>query len=296
MSSAALPNGATGTTAIGIAISPIAESADSNAKCAINISDFNNITCTLPSTQQVANDSQTDIKPETEIESNPHAEPAVDAKAILNLKEKVAQLSLVPIKRVLMLLSGGIDSPVASYLLLRAGYHVDYIHFASDIDKVENIITLRNILGKESKVYVVSFSPLQQEIVKSCMDSYRTLMYKVFMVKIANNVAKIHGYDALGCGNALGQVASQTPENIRATHLISPLPLITPLFGYNKDHIIKISNSIGTYGPSTIAGTNDCCVMYMPKNPKTRANYGLVLSYISRIPVSLVDEVPITTV
>jgi len=267
------------------------EATNSNpiASCA-----FNTLTCTTPSNQLIDNEPRNNIQPE--IESSAHAEPSIDTQAILNLKDKIAQLSLTPIKRVLMLLSGGIDSPVASYLLLRAGYHVDYIHFASDIDKVDNIITLRNILGKESKIYVVSFSPLQQEIVKTCMDSYRTLMYKVFMVKIANNLSKLHGYDALACGNALGQVASQTPENIKATHLISPLPIITPLFGYNKDHIIKISTSIGTYGPSTIAGTNDCCVMYMPKNPKTRANYGLVLNYISKIPVPFVDEVPITTV
>lgn len=167
------------------------------------------------------------------------------------------------------------------------------------------------------------------------------------MVKIANNLSKTLGYDALASGilsifysfpnyqlllipftlfriktppscpnfqgNALGQVASQTTENIRVTHLISPLPLINPLFGYNKDHIIKISSSIGTYGPryafliftfnlflslifSTCGGTNDCCIMYMPKNPKTRANYELVLNFISKVPVSLVNEVSFSTI
>ena len=175
-------------------------------------------------------------------------------------------------QKILMLMSGGIDSPVASYMLIRAGYFVDFIHFTTDIDKINNIIDIKKILGQNNKLFVVNFKNIQEEIVKTCKESYRTIMYKVFMVLIANKIADTN-YVGLATGNALGQVASQTISNIHNTNLVSKLPIISPLFSYNKNDIIKIDIEIGTYKPSICDGTNDCCVMYMPKHPVINSKY-----------------------
>ncbi|QKF94225.1 bifunctional protein tRNA sulfurtransferase thii and cysteine sulfinate desulfinase/cysteine desulfurase domain [Fadolivirus algeromassiliense] len=202
------------------------------------------------------------------------------------------KMKKIKTKNVLMLLSGGIDSPVASHLLIRSNYNIDYIHFTTDIDKLDNIIQIRKVLGNNGKLFVVQFKELQNEIVKTCDESYRTIMYKVFMILIANKMAK-NKYDAIATGNSLGQVASQTIENIRSTNLISELPIICPLFGYNKDDTIEISRKIGTYIPSTCDGTNDCCIMYMPKHPIIRSNYNIILKNISKIDSKFVDEINI---
>lgn len=217
-------------------------------------------------------------------------------KSNVNIIEKLS-INGNETKNVLMLLSGGIDSPVASYLLIKNNYNVDYIHFTTDIDKIDNIMDIRKILNNNgklnSKLYVIKFKELQQEIVRTCEESYRTIMYKVFMILIANKIGKSK-YDAIGTGNSLGQVASQTIENIRSTNLVSELPIICPLFGYNKDDIIDISRSIGTYKPSTCDGTNDCCVMYMPKHPIIRSNYNIILKNISKIDCKFIDNLNIS--
>lgn len=189
-------------------------------------------------------------------------------------------------KTVLMLLSGGIDSPVASHLLIEAGYKVDFIHFTTEVDKISNIIEIRDILNKktdkEAKILVVDFREIQNLIVKVGDESYRTLMYKVYMILIANKIAE-RKYDYIATGNALGQVASQTIDNIKITHLISEMAQIVPLFGYNKNDIVNIAKEIGTFSPSICDGTNDCCVMFMPKHPVTRGSYKTVLKIIQKM-------------
>ena len=117
------------------------------------------------------------------------------------------QAAVRPGQRALLLLSGGIDSPVASNMLLSSDYNVDFIHFTTDIDKLDNIIKIRDILcGKmKSKIYVIDFKLIQEEIVKKSQESYRTLMYKVFMIIIANNLAKEKQYNFLATGNSLSQ-------------------------------------------------------------------------------------------
>lgn len=211
-----------------------------------------------------------------------HKKPAVTLTNLIMLDNEAKDNGEKNTKKVLMLLSGGIDSPVASYLLLKADYKVDFIHFTTEIDKIDNIIEIRNILNKESKIYVIDFRDIQNKIVKVSPEPYRTLMYKVFMVKIANKWGK-GNYDYIATGNALGQVASQTIENITVTHLISELPNVVPLFGYNKNDIIKIAQEIGTFKPSTCDGTNDCCVMFMPTHPVTKGNYETVLKTIDKV-------------
>ena len=225
-----------------------------------------------------------------------YSKPVVTLTNLINI-DKVDEISNInvfttEIKKTLMLLSGGIDSPVASHLLLKANHKVDFIHFTTEIDKIDNIIEIRNLLNKNSKIYVIDFREIQNDIVKTCDESYRTLMYKVFMILIANKYSE-NKYDYIATGNSLGQVASQTIENIKSTNLISKLPVISPLFGYNKDDIIKIAKSIGTYKPSICDGTNDCCVMYMPKHPIIRSNYEFVLNNIKKIDKSKIDNLNI---
>jgi len=120
-------------------------------------------------------------------------------------------------------------------------------------------------------------------VVKKCPESYRTIMYKVFMIIIANKFAKTTASDFLATGNSWGQVASQTPQNIRVCSQISELPIISPLLGYSKDDTIRIAQKIGTYAPSTCDGTDDCCVMYLPKHPELRAKLGSIKKYIALI-------------
>ena len=109
-----------------------------------------------------------------------------------------------------MLLSGGIDSPVASYKLLQSGFDIQYyIHFATNIDKVDNIIDILDCLqpGMTGKLLVVDFNEIQEMIVQTCHESYRTIMYKAFMILLANRIADEHGINFVATGNSLGQVA-----------------------------------------------------------------------------------------
>ena len=175
---------------------------------------------------------------------------------------------------------------------MKAGYNVDFIHFTADIDKTENIKELRNLLSKNSKLYTVSFKPVQDAIVNKCDESYRTILYKIFMIKIANKINSNY-YHGIGTGNALGQVASQTIENITHSNLQSEKPVISPLFGYNKEQIIEIARKIGSYEISIKDGTNDCCTMYMPKHPVTNSTQGRINKNIAQINLELLDELEI---
>ena len=118
-------------------------------------------------------------------------------------------------------------------------------------------------------------------------------MYKVFMIIIANRIADEHNISFIGTGNSLGQVASQTLQNIRVTRAISKRPIISPLIGYNKDDITTVAKNIGTFKSSTCDGTDDCCVMYLPKHPTTKANKGLIDNFIKKIDESLLSNIKI---
>lgn len=180
--------------------------------------------------------------------------------------------------RTLSLISGGIDSPVASYKMLQMGSKQDYIHFAFvDTDQQNIIDTIKKIYFNpiHTKLYYVDISELQKRIVKECQESYRTMLYKTFMVKIANTMK---GYHSIVTGNSWGQVASQTPENIYITDCVSKMPISSPVLILNKDEIIEIANRIGTYEKSICNG-NDCCVMFTPAHPILKAD----LTYIHKI-------------
>lgn len=190
----------------------------------------------------------------------------------------------------LMLLSGGIDSPVASFKLLEAGMKVDFIHYTIDIDRTGAVRKLYEILKNKFEnagdLYIVEFKSVQDKVKDTCgeqFNNYRTLMYKVLMVEYANKLADTIGSDAIGTGNAIGQVASQSVENVSITRIMSRRPIVSPLIAYNKDDIIKIAKDIGTYTLSTCEGGVDCCVLYLPKHPVIKGNLSIVKKIRTRI-------------
>lgn len=185
----------------------------------------------------------------------------------------------------LVLISGGFDSPVASHLLLSNGFNHDYVHFIGNInDSVgyNKIVQLTTLLKPSSKIYFVEFEKLQEEIAKKCDESYRVMMYKIYMVLIANKICSTNGYNYIAMGNSLGQVASQTPQNLYVTDHYSELPMLSPLVGMNKNEIIEYARQIGTSQISECNG-NDCCVQFLPTDPVLNASTNKINNMLNLI-------------
>lgn len=185
--------------------------------------------------------------------------------------------------RVLALLSGGIDSPVAAARILKRGASVDFVHFHSypftsraSVDKVKILAGILQKFAMRATLYLVPFGEVQKGILKKCAESYRVLLYRRMMMRIAETLAgKIHA-QALVTGESLGQVASQTLENMAVTENAIELPLFRPLIGFDKEEIIAEARRIGTFETS-IEPHDDCCTLFLPKNPVIRARLGDIL-------------------
>jgi thiamine biosynthesis protein ThiI len=117
---------------------------------------------------------------------------------------------------------------------------------------------------------------LQHEITKVCDENYRTILFKIFMIKISNEIAKRNNLTTIVMGNSIGQVASQTYDNLIASDKFSDLPIYNPLLGISKCDIIDVARQIDTYEDSICTGTNDCCVMYLPKHPVLNAKHHII--------------------
>lgn len=212
-----------------------------------------------------------------------------DINCILNKVDDPIPFSLQTKKeKVLILLSGGIDSPVAAYKLLERGYEVSFVHYSTDFDKINNILSMIRIMKEKfptltKTLHVVKFKELQDKIKDVCVESYRTLMYKIYMLRFASNLANSLGINILATGNAWGQVASQTPENIVICRSLTDKYIISPLIGYNKDDIMRYAQMIGTFAPSTCDGTDDCCVMYLPKHPVLKGEINKAKEFMGKI-------------
>lgn len=184
----------------------------------------------------------------------------------------------------LLLLSGGIDSPVAGFMMAKRGMCLDALHFhsypyTSDLAK-EKVIELAKIMqtycGK-IKLYCVSATKIQEEIHKNCDESYMITILRRFMMLIAEKVALLKKCGCIVNGESLGQVASQTLESITLTNsMVKDLPVFRPLIGMDKQEIIDISERIGTYSTS-ILPYEDCCTVFLPENPATRPSLCKVL-------------------
>ena len=178
--------------------------------------------------------------------------------------------------RAMLLLSGGIDSPVAAYMLAKRGLEIEAIHFFSPPYTSERakqkVIDLANITSDYCgpiKLHVVPFTKIQEQIYEKCHHELLTIIMRRFMMKIAERIAEKNNCLALATGEALGQVASQTLESLHATNSYVDMLVLRPLICLDKLEIIAISNRIGTYETS-IQPFEDCCTVFTPKHPVTK--------------------------
>ncbi len=175
-----------------------------------------------------------------------------------------------------LMLSGGIDSPVAGYMMAKRGLKLTSVHFYSPPytgelakQKVLELAEIMNDYCPGMNVHLVHFTKIQEEIKKNCREELFTVIMRRFMVRIANAVSKRTGCGACVTGESLGQVASQTMEALNITDEISNQLILRPLIGMDKEEIVKISRKIGTFETS-IQPYEDCCTVFTPKHPKTR--------------------------
>lgn len=185
--------------------------------------------------------------------------------------------------KVLHLLSGGLDSPVAAWLLMKRGCQVEFLHFHAfrkfEKNKNSKILDLVDILKQycfKSRVFFVPFYPFEAEAVEA-PERYRLILFRRFMFRVAEQLAKKHGIDALSSGENLAQVSSQTLENIAVINRATSMTMLRPLLTYEKDEIVKLARQIGTFEIST-RPYKDCCQLFMARHPATKAKLQVVES------------------
>lgn len=185
--------------------------------------------------------------------------------------------------RAMCLLSGGIDSPVAAYMMAKRGMEIECVHFFSypytsqlAKDKVLELGRLVTRYSGRMTVNVVSFTQIQEAIRDNCPEEYFTLIMRRFMMDIAQRLAKRDGCGALITGENLGQVASQTMEAMTVTGAVVDIPIFMPLVGMDKEEIVTIARKIGTLD-TAILPYEDCCTVFTPRHPKTKPTLGQVL-------------------
>ncbi len=210
----------------------------------------------------------------------------------------------------LLLLSGGIDSPVAGWMLMKRGVAVDAVYFHSPPyvgEKAkEKVLELARVLSRwraePVTLYVPYFTEVQQEVSRQAPPSLWTLLFRRFMHRVAERIADARRYGALATGESLGQVASQTLENLACVDAVTRMLVLRPLLGLDKAEIIRLAKRIGTYEIS-ILPYEDCCVLFAPRHPETHARRdrleqiearldvpGLIESAVQRLEVFSVTE------
>ena len=197
----------------------------------------------------------------------------------------------------LLLISGGIDSPVAGYMTCKRGMKLDCIHFHSfpytgEAAK-EKVIELTKKVGEYNggiNLFVVSFTHIQEAIHKHCPEEFMITIMRRFMMRIAERLAKQQGDQAIITGESLGQVASQTIESITSSNSVVTMPVLRPLIAFDKLDIIEISRKIDTYETS-ILPYEDCCTVFLPKFPAIKPNLDRVIRAESKLDIEgLIDE------
>ena len=184
--------------------------------------------------------------------------------------------------RVMALLSGGIDSPVAAQRLMKRGCTAVLVHFhafplqdRTTTDKARELARVLTRLQFRTRLLLVPFAPAQQAIVAGCPAPLRVVLYRRFMVRIAEALAARHRAKALVTGESLGQVASQTLDNMAVIDEVAQGPILRPLVGMDKEEITAEARRIGTFDISTLPD-QDCCQLYVPKSPATAATLAQV--------------------
>ncbi|EKD58823.1 MAG: thiamine biosynthesis protein ThiI [uncultured bacterium] len=185
--------------------------------------------------------------------------------------------------KAMVLMSGGFDSPVAAWYLLKRGVSTRFAHFHSipytsreSLEKVTDLIKVLKKFKSSGVMYSIPFADVQKEIMMKCPASLRVILYRRMMMRISQQLALKEKALALITGDSVGQVASQTLENILAVSQAATLPIFRPLIGMDKEEIMSKAREIGTYDISRLPH-DDCCTRLMPKNPETRAKLPEVL-------------------
>lgn len=199
--------------------------------------------------------------------------------------------------KVMMMMSGGIDSPVAAYLMMKRGVSIECIHFASPpytnaavIDKLQDICKALNRYQAKIKLHIIPFTKLQEEIYRHADESYAITLMRRMMYRITERLANKYKCAAVANGESIGQVASQTLASMKTINEVIVLPTIRPLAIFDKVEIIKIAQKIGTYDIS-IRPFEDCCTIFEPKNPKTAPKLSEVEHYENKFDfLGLIEE------
>ena len=195
------------------------------------------------------------------------------------------------------LLSGGIDSPVSTYMIARRGVRLIPVHFFSfpytSEQAKEKVVELAELLTAycgRMTIEVVPFTHIQEEIRDKCPEEYFTLIMRRFMMRLAEKIAVYYGASAIVTGENLGQVASQTMEAMAVTRAVTGMPIIQPLIGFDKEEIVRLARKIGTFGTS-ILPYEDCCTVFTPRHPRTKPKLKDVEAVESALDVqALVEE------
>jgi len=193
--------------------------------------------------------------------------------------------------RVVCLLSGGIDSPVAAHRMMKRGCTVTFVHFHSypilsraSQEKARELVTLLTRWQQRSRVYLVAFGEIQQQVVLAVPGPMRVVVYRRLMMRIAEAIAQARGAQALVTGEVVGQVASQTLENLAVIGSVATMPIFRPLIGMDKDEITAQAIGLGSY-PISIVPDQDCCTLFTPRNPLTRARLDEIVAAEQALPI-----------
>ncbi len=199
--------------------------------------------------------------------------------------------------RAMLLLSGGIDSPVAGYQIMRRGVNTQAIHFASppytSERAREKVLSLAKAISAYEfgmRVFVVPFTDIQMQIHEKCEEGLGTVIMRRFMMRIADRIARENNCQALITGESIGQVASQTMEALACTDAVATMPVFRPLIGLDKLEIIRIAEKIDTYETS-ILPYEDCCTVFTPRHPVTKPKLEKVVAEEAKLDIDkLVEE------
>jgi len=194
-------------------------------------------------------------------------------------------------RRAVVLLSGGIDSPVAAWMAMRSGWHIDMVHFHSypfscsnAIQKAKELSALLLPLQGGGRLYLMPFLEIQEELFHNTENRLRIVLYRRAMARIAEMLASSSGASSIITGDSLGQVSSQTLKNIVAVDTAVRMPVLRPLLGFDKVEIINIARQIGTYDIS-IRPHEDCCTLFAIGRPSTRADLNALIKEEEKVPL-----------
>lgn len=196
----------------------------------------------------------------------------------------------------LVLLSGGIDSPVAAWMMAKRGMQIEAVHFHSypytserAQEKVEELAGILAVYCSRFKMHVINMLPIQEQIVQHCPEEETTVLLRRFMMRVGEKIAQKYGCDMLITGESLGQVASQTSDALVVTDASVEMPVMRPLIALDKVDIMDIAKDIGTYEKS-IEPYEDCCTVFLPKHPSTKPKPAKIERSESRLEVEQLIE------